>query len=431
MSEVDESKPHLRCLLDGKVYNLEGEMIVGRLAECSIVLDNELGASRRHASFAVVDQDVFVTDLGSLNGTLVNGVEIKEKSRLSDGDILVFDKNEYKVSIPAQEEEPEFDPNVTVFVNRDDMLKHQQSEGAENLIDETEKNIDLAALEEFDASADQQASAEHSPQAFADAAQSAKPESPVPLPPMVETPPEPVPPPLAETPPAHAPPPAAEIPPAPPLQAESPPTPAPHPEAEEPPKPAAIQHPRSWAGSADVFKEEGTMLAPGVVEMNAMASQVDLGSITEPTLIVQTGDDAGTLMPLLDDRAEWSIGSSDDRNLKIAHTGVSGNHAAIVREGSKWKVVDQMSINGTFVNGDRVNVRYINSEDVLRFGPIECKFVVPGGYAGKSQRSKSTRTGISPWKIAIPVLILLILGGGYYAYSSGMLANLTQELTDQ
>ncbi|MFK7856730.1 MAG: FHA domain-containing protein [Granulosicoccus sp.] len=423
MSEVDESKPHLRCLLDGKVYNLEGEMIVGRLAECSIVLDNEQGASRRHASFAVVDQDVFVTDLGSLNGTLVNGVEIKEKSRLSDGDILVFDKNEYKVSIPVKNEEPEFDPNVTVFVNRDDMLKQQESEAAIDLTDETKKDIDLAALEEFDSAAEKQAPVDTSPQEFPDLAPSAKPAEPVP-PPVAEIPPAPEPP-AAEIPPAPEPP-AAEIPSAPPMQAEAPPAPTPQPVVEEPQKPAAIQHPRSWAGSADVFKEEGTMLAPGVVEMNAMASQVDLSSISEPSLVVQTGDDAGTLMPLHDDRTEWSIGSSDDRNLKIAHTGVSGNHAAIVQEGSKWKVIDQMSINGTFVNGDRVNVRYINSEDVLRFGPIECKFVVPGGYASKNKSSKGSRAGISPWKIAIPVLVLLIVGGAYYAYTSGMLTNLTQ-----
>ena len=119
MSEVDEGKPHLRSLFDGEIYELDGVMTIGRQAECNIVLDKELGASRKHARFTVVDQNVFVTDLGSLNGTLVNGKEIEGEAQLSNGDKLIFDVNEYEVVIPTQSSEPEIDPDRTVFVKRD------------------------------------------------------------------------------------------------------------------------------------------------------------------------------------------------------------------------------------------------------------------------------------------------------------------------
>ena len=163
--------------------------------------------------------------------------------------------------------------------------------------------------------------------------------------------------------------------------------------------------------------------------MNTKAAQVDLASISEPTIIVQTGENADILLPLVGKQTEWSIGSSADRDLRITESGVSGNHAAIVREGSKWKVVDQMSINGTFVNGNRVNIRFINNEDLLRFGPVECRFVVPDGFSGAGKSSKNAGTRFSLWKIAIPIAILLILGGGYYAYSTGMFSPAAESAT--
>ncbi len=139
MSEVDEGKPHLRSLFDGEIFSLEGEMIVGRQAECNIVLDRELGASRKHARFKVDGQNVFVTDLGSLNGTLVNGKEIESEAQLSNGDILIFDVNEYEVVIPSHSSEPAIDPDRTVFVKRDRNRKQEPSNPPPSSTDERDK----------------------------------------------------------------------------------------------------------------------------------------------------------------------------------------------------------------------------------------------------------------------------------------------------
>lgn len=78
-------------------------------------------------------------------------------------------------------------------------------------------------------------------------------------------------------------------------------------------------------------------------------------------------------------QGEWSVGSDEGREIRINRDGVSGLHAKIVNSGKVWKVVDQVSGNGTFVNGKRVNVSYLQSGDHIAFGPAECLFQAPGG----------------------------------------------------
>jgi pSer/pThr/pTyr-binding forkhead associated (FHA) protein len=53
----------------------EGEVVIGRSPYCSLVLDHET-LSRLHASFRLVEDGVELSDLGSSNGTFVNGVRL-------------------------------------------------------------------------------------------------------------------------------------------------------------------------------------------------------------------------------------------------------------------------------------------------------------------------------------------------------------------
>jgi pSer/pThr/pTyr-binding forkhead associated (FHA) protein len=70
-----------------------GEFIVGRSAECQLSVDDPL-VSRTHARFAVRSDGVSVSDLGSRNGVLVNGVRIDGPRPLADGDKLVIGSQE-------------------------------------------------------------------------------------------------------------------------------------------------------------------------------------------------------------------------------------------------------------------------------------------------------------------------------------------------
>ena len=67
----------------------EGHYVVGRHLECDIVI-SDTNVSRRHAEFVCAGRDVIVRDLGSTNGTKVNGVVIKGDQLLQHGDVIGF-----------------------------------------------------------------------------------------------------------------------------------------------------------------------------------------------------------------------------------------------------------------------------------------------------------------------------------------------------
>jgi predicted component of type VI protein secretion system len=73
------------------------KLLIGRADECDVrPLSDEV--SRRHCAVHVGPADVWVEDLGSRNGTFVNGVRIAEKTRVSDGDMIRVGALELKVS---------------------------------------------------------------------------------------------------------------------------------------------------------------------------------------------------------------------------------------------------------------------------------------------------------------------------------------------
>jgi len=61
---------------ENKVIELgEEEVIIGRTPECGICLSIE-NVSRRHSRVIFRNEEYFVEDLGSTNGTYVNGIKI-------------------------------------------------------------------------------------------------------------------------------------------------------------------------------------------------------------------------------------------------------------------------------------------------------------------------------------------------------------------
>ena len=62
---------------------------VGRSSECTVSL-NDQNVSRRHAEIRPGGRGYIVVDLGSTNGTMVNGTRINGQQQLADGDIVSF-----------------------------------------------------------------------------------------------------------------------------------------------------------------------------------------------------------------------------------------------------------------------------------------------------------------------------------------------------
>ena len=72
---------------DKRLAVRDGETIVGRDEGCDIRFDDP-SVSRRHARFLVQDDQITVEDLGSTNGTLVNGRRKTSAASLRPGDTI-------------------------------------------------------------------------------------------------------------------------------------------------------------------------------------------------------------------------------------------------------------------------------------------------------------------------------------------------------
>ena len=77
--------------LRGVTISVRGPVVVGRSPGADIVIGASY-VSSRHARFVLMGQNLFIEDLGSTNGTVVNGVYISEPTALKNGDkVMVGD----------------------------------------------------------------------------------------------------------------------------------------------------------------------------------------------------------------------------------------------------------------------------------------------------------------------------------------------------
>ena len=74
-------------LLQGQVFVVDRDTVIGRGATAGVALIDR-GVSRRHASVSRRGDGWIVTDLGSANGTQVNGRRLSGEHRLTTGDLL-------------------------------------------------------------------------------------------------------------------------------------------------------------------------------------------------------------------------------------------------------------------------------------------------------------------------------------------------------
>ena len=75
--------------VEGLEYPINDTTIIGRAIECDITLQRSY-ISRDHAKLTLVDRALIIEDMGSSNGTHVNGVKIVAEKRLEHGDEISF-----------------------------------------------------------------------------------------------------------------------------------------------------------------------------------------------------------------------------------------------------------------------------------------------------------------------------------------------------
>lgn len=87
--------------LGNRVFPIKESTVIGRANDCDISLA-AAHLSRRHAQLQVIDGMLFVKDLGSANGTFLNGQPVSE-ARVKRGDELRFDALSFGVLGPADD----------------------------------------------------------------------------------------------------------------------------------------------------------------------------------------------------------------------------------------------------------------------------------------------------------------------------------------
>ncbi len=114
----------------------DGErLVIGRSSEADVVVDNT-AISRQHTAFERKNGVYFLEDLGSLNGTMVNGKKIDTCVQLFDEDTIEIGKfrllpaAEAVQSSSAASQSAAYDyGDETVFVTRSEASSDEQSAG--------------------------------------------------------------------------------------------------------------------------------------------------------------------------------------------------------------------------------------------------------------------------------------------------------------
>ena len=80
----------------GKTLEIQASTVLGRAAESGLSLDGDEFASAQHARIGSGPDGVWVEDLGSTNGTFVNGAQVEERRLLQPGDVVRVGQTELR-----------------------------------------------------------------------------------------------------------------------------------------------------------------------------------------------------------------------------------------------------------------------------------------------------------------------------------------------
>jgi len=94
---------------------------IGRDKDCHLTIGSE-GVSRQHAQINISGDMLWIRDIGSTNGTFLNGRPITDSESLTIGDILHFGKVGFCVLNMDKSNHSDDDDNQTVFLDTPDLL---------------------------------------------------------------------------------------------------------------------------------------------------------------------------------------------------------------------------------------------------------------------------------------------------------------------
>lgn len=130
---------------------------------------------------------------------------------------------------------------------------------------------------------------------------------------------------------------------------------------------------------------------------------------------------AGESQPIIVDEIEMGRSSQCQVRFDDSFATVSRRHAAILKDGDKWKLIQLSTTNSTYLNGQKVHAEwYLQNGDEIQLstnGP-KLGFVIPEGEKGKVSSIGLTarlnlfrKQALRPYRTALTIVsIILVLG---------------------
>ncbi len=124
--------------------------------------------------------------------------------------------------------------------------------------------------------------------------------------------------------------------------------------------------------------ESATTLSYVPGQEDGEAAPFAVACADDACLVIRSGGGrAGETYVLRGERV--AIGRRPDAAIFLDDVTVSRDHALVVREGDGWVIVDEGSLNGTFVNRRRKDRVLLNDGDEIQIGKYKLTFLASVG----------------------------------------------------
>jgi pSer/pThr/pTyr-binding forkhead associated (FHA) protein len=131
----------------------------------------------------------------------------------------------------------------------------------------------------------------------------------------------------------------------------------------------------AFQGATEAPKEDATTATYVIDDQTGELKPVDVGDVAAQSgaLVVRSGGGrVGQSFPLTGEK--MTIGRSPEAGVFLDDVTVSREHATLVRRGGDWLLDDSGSLNGTYVNRQRVDSHRLADGDELQIGKFKLTF---------------------------------------------------------
>ena len=131
----------------------------------------------------------------------------------------------------------------------------------------------------------------------------------------------------------------------------------------------------AFQGAPEPQKEDATTATYVIDDQTGELKPVDVGDVAAQSgaLVIRSGGGrVGQSFPMTGEK--MTIGRSPETDVFLDDVTVSREHATLVRRGGDWYLDDSGSLNGTYVNRQRVDSHRLADGDELQIGKFKLTF---------------------------------------------------------